>query len=198
MPASGIVGLKDLYIAEVTKDDNTGMTFSTPEKLAPALEAKLTNASDLQVIYADDAPAEVATTQGEIKVEINVSDLEPAKYARLLGKTKNADGAVGDRLDDVPPYFALMFRSKKANGAYRYMVLYKGRFTPGDEDYKTQQGKVDVQNRSVTGTFIKPVGRDEIRYMIDSDDEGVNQTVIDNWFTQVYQPNASGGGTTGS
>ncbi|MEJ9151071.1 major tail protein [Bacillus smithii] len=195
MSASGIVGLKDLYIAEVTKDDATGMTFSTPEKLAPGLEAKITNNVDSQVIYADDVPVEVATTQGEIKVEINVSDLEPAKYARLLGKTKNADGAVADKLDDVPPYFALMFRSKKANGAYRYMVLYKGRFTPGDEDYKTQQGKADVQNSSVTGTFIKPEGRDEIRYIMDSDDEDANPTVIANWFTQVYQPT---GGTTGS
>jgi phi13 family phage major tail protein len=193
MAQSGRIGLSDIYAAKVLTDDKTaGMTFETPFYVAPALEAKLTNTVDSQVVYGDDKPQEVAIAQGEMKLDFTLQDIDPALYAKLFGKTVNSDGVVMDSLSDTPPYYALMFKSKKANGEYRYVVLYKGRFTPSDEDYKTQQGKADITNGMTTATFIQPEGVDAIRAMVDSDGDTVSQTVIDGWFTHPYIPATQG------
>jgi hypothetical protein len=34
------IGLRDIHIAVLTKDDSTGVTYSTPEKLERAISAK--------------------------------------------------------------------------------------------------------------------------------------------------------------
>ena len=65
-----LVGLDNLYYAVLTKDDETGVTYDTPVKIAGAIKVKVDPKSNSATLYADNGPAETVTALGEINVEI--------------------------------------------------------------------------------------------------------------------------------
>lgn len=97
-----------------------------------------------------------------------------------------------DSEDDRPPYGALMFRSEKANGAYRYTVLYKGKFTPPETNYETKQETPTFQTPTVNGRFLRRQSDNQIGGQVDEDGEGVSAAIIDNWFKSVYEETPEG------
>lgn len=176
-----LIGLKDLYVATI---DATN-AYAAPVRLAKAIEASITPNVSTVTLYADDGAAETASSIGNIEVTLNVDDLSSDSYALIMGKTPNADGVIMEGSEDSPPYLALGFRSLKSNGAYRYVWLYKGRFQLSEEAYKTKGEEVEFQTPSVSATFVANEDG-QWRARVDSDDTGVNQTVIESWFTAVY------------
>jgi phi13 family phage major tail protein len=175
------VGLKDLHIAILGKDGS----YDTPQKFARAIDATITPNTNSTTLYADDQASEVAESMGDVEVEINVDDLSTEQYALLLGKTVNEDGVVVDKSDDVSPYLALLFRSLKSNGEYRYVVLYKGKFSIPEDSYRTKADQVEFVNQTLSAKFVsKDDG--EWRARVDSDDPTVSPQVIDEWFDYVY------------
>lgn len=185
---SGTVSLKDVHYAVLNYAQDGTVTYGTPKKFAPAIEAKVSQATDQQVQYADDAAVEISTAEGEISVDFTALDISNATLAEVLGKKIDNNGVMLSSSEDIPPYVALMFRSRKGNGKYRYVVLYKGRFASPEENYVTKQGKADTQNASISGIFVK---RDKDNYMkgrVDEDDTGYLPTTGDNWFKNVYEP----------
>ncbi|MGD6897109.1 major tail protein [Bacillus infantis] len=179
---SGVkVGLKDLHFAKMIEDGK----YEAPVKIAKALTATITPTVNSSTQYADDAASEVVDSMGDVQVELGIDDLSTEKYALLLGKTVKADGVLVDNAEDVAPYGALMFRSLKSNGQYRYVVLYKGRFSIPADSYKTKGDQVEFQEQTLSGKFV-PIENGEWRAKVDSDDSNVSQMVIDEWFDYVY------------
>jgi phi13 family phage major tail protein len=184
VPSTIQVGLKDLYYAVMTNDE----TYDAPVRIAGAIEAKITPSSNTATLYADDGPSETVTTLGEIKVELDVKDVPSVAQAALLGHKLNTDGVLLKSSDDIAPYVAVLFRSKKSNGKYRYVTLYKGKFDLPDQDYKTAEDKPAFQNPKITGTFIKR-DKDGLWQAIgDEDETGFDSTKATAWFTSVYEP----------
>jgi len=189
--ASAFVGLKDLYFAILTKDDSTGATYNTPEKLAPAVTARITPQVESVTDYADDGPTETASSLGGIEVELEVSQIPLDKQATLLGHTYQ-NGLLVRSADDVSPYVALGFRSQKADGSYLYVWLYKGKFQPVEINLQTKGESVEFQHPTIQGTFVK---RDfDDLWMISGDSSDTNFTLGSTWFNDVVEP-GSGSGT---
>lgn len=181
-----LVGLDSVFVAKITKDNQGKETYGTPERLKDAIDAKVTPSVDTQNVFADDTVAEVISVFSSVDVEFTLADLGSAKYGLLLGKQTDANGVVIDSANDDAPYFALGFRSKKSNGEYRMVWLYKGRFQAIDEAYATQNDKADFQTQAIKGTFIKrPDGKWRAR--LDTDDELVLPATVTGWFTKVYE-----------
>lgn len=178
-----LVGLKDLYAAKFNEDG----TYETPRKLAPAMSASITPNTTSATLYGDDHAVEVAEGLADVSVEIGVTELTDEDYAFLLGKEINEDGVIEDSADDVAPYVALGFRSQKSNGAYRYVWLYKGKFSLPTDSHQTKGENIEFQTPTITGKFM-PRDDGKWRARVDSDSAGVNQDVIDNWFNSVYEP----------
>jgi phi13 family phage major tail protein len=177
------VGLKDLHFALLTKDDATGVTYGEPEKIAGAINAKISPKSNTETLYADDGPAETATALGEIEVEIEVKDLPLSVQAKLFGHTLE-NGVLTKNADDTAPYVALGFRSKKSNGKYRFVWLYKGRFELPEQEYKTGEDKPSFQTPKAKATFIKREFDNAWQAIGDEDETGF--TAGATWFDQVY------------
>lgn len=80
------IGLRDIHIAILTKDDNIGETYDTPVKLERAISAKISPKSNSDNIYSDD-------TEGE---------KPKAQSAKLKGKfyPRKADGNYGFIADE--------------------------------------------------------------------------------------------------
>lgn len=179
------IGLNSLYYAVMTSDDPVaGATYLTPVNMAGGIEAKVTPKMDMATLFADDGPAEVATTLGEVEVELNIKTISLDDLATLLGHTVTG-GVLTKKSSDIPPYVAIGFKSVKSNGKYRYVWLYKGKFALNEHDFKTKGDKIDFQTSTIKGTFIR---RDaDLGWQKVADEEHPNyvSTTGTNWFTAV-------------
>ncbi|MBO0586116.1 major tail protein [Sporosarcina sp. E16_8] len=187
--AGVLIGLKDLYVAEISDLDGT---FGTPYRIAKAIEAKVAPKVSSAILYADDGAAESASAEGETEIELGIDSLSNAIYAKLLGKTIDANGAVEDSTGDIPPNVALMFRSLKTNGKYRYIVYYKGSFQAPEESYKTKGETIEYNTPTIKGVFVhsdtmlNTKGEGIKRRIVDEDDLAFKPAVATGWFTKVY------------
>lgn len=179
------VGLRDLYFALLTDDQQDGTTtYETPERIAPAITAKITPTTNSATLYADDQAIEAATALGETTIELNVSDLPSAVQAKLLGhEVKN--GVLLGNVDDVAPYVALGFRSIKSNGKFRYYWLYKGRFSLPEEEFKTKEDTPEFQTPTISATFLPRLSDGRWKAMGDEDE--TEFTAGATWFDAVYE-----------
>lgn len=177
------IGLKDLHYALLTKDDSTLFTYSVPAKIAGAINAKISPAVNTATLYADDGPDEVAEALGEIALELRVKDLPLATQAVLLGHTIDKNKVVIKKASDVPPYLAIGFKSLKSNGKFRYAWLYKGKFRPPDQEYKTKEDTPAFQTATILGTFVKRVKDNKWQSIGDEDAAGFVQGAT--WFNAV-------------
>lgn len=183
--AGTIIGLKDLHYALLTKDDETGVTYETPVKIAPAIEATINPNATFVTLFADDGPADAAVDIGDIDVTLNVQDLSLETQAVLLGHTMvEGSGELVRKTSDVPPYVAIGFKSQKSNGSYRYCWLLKGRFGQPTIDRRTKEGTINFQTATITGKFLRR-DYDEAWIREADEDEGFELGTGKSWFDDV-------------
>ncbi|WP_432408639.1 major tail protein [Wukongibacter sp. M2B1] len=184
------IGLKDIYIAKLTKDDATDFTYDTPVKLERGITAKISPKISSEKLYSDDNLEEIVQIFDSIDVEIELNQLSLESRALLQG-AKIVKGALLETRDDITPVLAMGFRSKKSNGKYRYVWLYKGRFEMTSDEYETEADKVKAQSASLKGTFYARDNDGAYRLIMDEDATDADATTIANWFTAVQeQPEA--------
>lgn len=180
------IGLKDVYFAKITKDDETGVTYGTPSKIAKAINAKITPKNTSEKLYSDDTIEEIISKYDSTDVEIEVSDLSLESRALLQG-ISTANGELLESDSDSAPEGALMFRSKKTNGKYRYVVLYKGKFELVEDEYATQTDKIETKTPKIKGSFYARAKDGAWRFTLDEDETGASTSKISNWFKTVQE-----------
>jgi len=178
------IGLKDIYIAVLTKDDSTGATYETPEKLERSIMAKLAPKSSAEKLYSDDNVEEVLNSFDAIDVETELNQLSLKSRAKIQG-AKVVKGVLVENKNDIPPTIALGFKSKKTNGKYRYIWLLKGSFELTEDEYETASDKPKPQTSKLKATFYARDFDGNYRFIADEDETGVDKTIIDDWFTKV-------------
>lgn len=190
-----VIGLDSLYIAEVTQDTAAGYTAGTPEFLAPAANAVHEPSVTTLVQWMDDQPYDVMSAQGETKITLTISGLPAEMLAWITGATFDASsGRVFDNANPaLAPYFALLFRSQKSNGSYRYYCYLKGKFSPPKEESATKTDKPDPKSAQVEFLAIKTIYEFNLGTLTDSvkrvwGDEDTDSFVATGWFSQVQTP----------
>lgn len=178
------IGLKDIHIALLTKDDGTGVTYATPSKLERAISAKLTPKVSSENIYSDDTVEDVITAFEGVDVEIEINQLSLESRAKLQG-AKVVKGVLIESKDDISPTLALGFKSKKNNGKYRFVWLLKGKFELTSDEYDTEGEKPQPKTAKLKGTFFARDNDGNFRFIADEDASGVDETIITTWFTTV-------------
>jgi phi13 family phage major tail protein len=187
------VGLKDLYIAEVTEDSLDAYTADTPDYFAPAVTATQEASVNSKTQYADDQPFDAMSAEGETKVTLEVTNIPLETLAKINGRVFDAPSGTLYDNGGTPPYFALSFRSLKSNGSYRYYQYLKGRFQMPSEDKASQTDSPDPKTIKITFTAIKTVHQfdlgdinDGVKRMIgDEDATGFSAST---WFDNVQTP----------
>lgn len=180
------IGLKDIHIAILTKDDSIAATYDTPIKLERAISAKLSPKSNSDNIYSDDAVEDIITAFEGIDVEIEVNQLSLTSRAKLQG-AKVVKGVLIENKDDIPPTLALGFKSKKNNGKYRFVWLLKGKFELATDEYDTEAEKPKAQSAKLKGKFFSRDFDGNYRFICDDDVQGIDATIISGWFTSVTE-----------
>lgn len=181
------VGLKDIYYAILKTDSREETEYEKPKRMGKAMTAEIQPQFNSAELRADDGVAETADARGVTTVAVQTDDLEKQVQADILGKEINDEGVLIDSDDDKSPYVALMFRSEKANGAYRYTVLYKGKFTLPETNYETKQETPAFQTPTINGRFLRRNSDRRHGAEVDEDDKDIDEDVIDNWFEAPYE-----------
>jgi phi13 family phage major tail protein len=178
------IGLKDVHYAVLTDDDpDLGVaTYDSPESIIGAITANINPNPSMETLFADDGPSEVATTIGQIELELSATGLNMAVQAVLLGHTISG-GIMERNSEDVPPWVAVGFRSLKSTGGYRYIWLLKGKFSVPEQSIETKGDSINFQPLTIRGNFVKRDCDDLWMREADSDDENAPEGVAAGWFT---------------
>jgi phi13 family phage major tail protein len=181
-----VVGLRDIYFAKQLTDTDAGATYSAPVEIARAINAKISPKTSSEKWYSNDSVEEVIEGFDSIDVEVEVNDLTLASRALLQGLT-TSNGELVETNNDIAPVGALLFRSKTSTGKYRYVVLYKGKFSLTEDEYASQADKVESKTPKLKGTFYaREDGK--WRFILDENETGASTTKIGAWFTAVQEP----------
>lgn len=178
------IGLRDIHIALLTKDDNTAATYGTPSKLERAVAAKVTPKVNSENIYSDDTVEDVIASFDSIDVEIELNQLTLESRATLQG-AKVVKGVLIESKEDIAPTLAMGFKSKKHNGKYRFVWLLKGKFELATDEFDTEAEKPQPKSAKLKGTFYSRDFDGNFRFIADEDAVGVDPTIISAWFTAV-------------
>ena len=143
----------------------------------------------LETLFGDDGPMETASTLGKIEVEIQKNALTSTNKADFLGHSIDANGGVIYGDSDVSPWVAIGFRTIKSNGKYRYVWLYKGRFTEPEDSNETKGDSINFQTDTISGQFVKlvkayTIGGKQIRPEHDT----ANDVSMAKWFEAPLFP----------
>jgi phi13 family phage major tail protein len=178
-----VVGLEKLYVAKILSDGET-TTYDTPKYLAGIKEIGVKPKVNSDEFYAENQLWLSETTLANIDVEVDITDLTNEDEAMLLGHKIATEGGIIKSADDVAPEVALLFKANKGNGKARYVVLYKGKFSIGDEDYKGKEGKANFQAKKLKATFAPLHSNSMWSYKID-EEQGMTDT---KFFEKVIIP----------
>lgn len=188
-----VVGVDQLYIAEVTQDDASGYAAATPEWLAPAAELRQEPATNTETQYADNQAYDTMSAVGETPITMVVTNLPAEMYAKITGQVFDATTGRVYEKEGTPKYFALGFRSMKSNGKYRYYWFQKVKFSVPTEEAATKTDTPEFKTRELVATALKTVYKFNLGTETDSvkrvwGDEDTTNFSATGWFTQVQVP----------
>lgn len=195
---SRLCGLKDIYVAEVTKNDGETYTTGTPVKLARALSAKVTDKFTQEKVYSDDSIEEIVEQYEGTEIDFSINTLAPQDYA-LIYENLYKNGFLLKASADGAKEIAIGWRAKKRNGKYEFTWYYCGKLERPDMNYETQEDKVKTQTAGLKGTFYARSKEDVIDgdkknlYAIQVDESNLisedttAKEAIENWFKSVQE-----------
>lgn len=193
------IGCDNLVYAIMTTEDtpDAAPVYSEVKAAPGVISININPNASVSTLFADDGPMDTATTLGNIDVAINKAELTAENKADLLGHEIDANGGVAYADSDVPPWVAIGFRTLKSNGKYRYVWLYKGKFTDPEDNNETKADSINFQTDTINGQFVKlnysvtvnSKSKRLWKYDLDADSATTTgETVISTWFDTVAMP----------
>ena len=191
---SRIVGVRDLYVAKLKTDNSEGATWDTPIRVPSLVSLSISDTVEQSKFYSDDTVEQSFSKTSSKEVTIELGYLTTDLESIITGK-EYEEGILLQGGDDAPPEIAIMFRSPKSKGGFRYSCLYKGSLARTESEYATQEDTIESSTVTLTGTFISLAFNNKMGATADTDTvftDDANGTKaqalkakIDNWFTAV-------------
>lgn len=187
---SSTIGLKNMVLAPLTSDTETACTYGDLQLVAGAIEATITpESNDPDVQYADDIEFAVLYPDPELTFTTRMADIPLSIQEMIFGNKLDDNGVLIRTAGDTPGYFAVGFKSEKANGKFRYVWLYKVRAKPLTETYQTKEGTtITRQNGEVEWTAIKRTKDGLYQAIADEDEGGFTAEKGTTFLQSVYEP----------
>lgn len=187
------IGLDKLFYAPIVPGDGeTPAHFDTPVPLAGAISADISiETHDVQQ-FADDGVFYEDRSFKSGTISLNVADIGLEAAQALVGAAKDSKNVLVYSDDTSGPEVAVGFRSRRADGTYRFIWLYSVVFgVPGD-DHETKGETITYKTPTIEGTIgFKSFGVEGVDPEWKADHVGTGasgDTVGASWFDEVYEP----------
>jgi len=183
--ANSRIGAEQLTLAKLLTDPAGGTTtYDTPFALTKKLmKIGVKNKTSQDPQYADDQTVDVYTEDGDVTLDIDITDLTVDEMALIMGQTMAAGVRTPNPATDVRPYFAVSWKSKKRNGNYKYYKVLKVIFSEPDEDFETKKEKSTPQTDKITGMGIQRISDGLRKRIADADSATYVAGTGSAWFT---------------
>ncbi|OTZ66709.1 major tail protein, partial [Bacillus thuringiensis] len=165
---SSTVGVDSLVYAKLLKDDASGVSYADVKKLEGAVKVKTSKKVASEIMWSDNKKSEIAESDGEVEVEIEVRGLSLSAKADIEGYPEVTDGVLDEKREGEKPYLAIGWRFLKANGKYRYVWLLKGKLSQEEEEAETKKDKPNFQTTKLKGSFIERDFDDRPKFTADA------------------------------
>ena len=185
------IGLDKLYYAPITLDNDGKETYGTPVQLAKAISAELSVEINDATLFGDDGLAESVKEFKNGTLSLNTVDLPASVVAALLGAEVDENGVLISRGEDVSNYVAIGFRARKSSGKYHYFWLYRVQFAIPGTSLATKGDSITFSTPTIEGTIfqrVKPDGKGKHPWRAEIEEDGTNASIINAWYTSVYEP----------
>ncbi len=135
------------------QDDINGMKFDTPRYLPGVKELGLKPKINVDDFYAENKLWLSDSTLANVDTELDITDLDKENENYCMGHKLAEEGGVMYHDDDKAPSLAILGKAIKGNRKARYIVIYNGTFSIGDESYKGKEGKSNFQTKKMKGSI---------------------------------------------
>ena len=164
-------GLKNIYYAKLTKDDDTGVTYDTPKKIGHARKATITKETETVTIYGDNIAVATKTRLKSVSLSIETTNIPLEDQAFLLGHGYDSvTGMMTAKGDDSAPYVAVFFEATKLTGGSAFYKLAKGKFAETNEEFSTQEESMNPTAPSLS----------------------ISETITNDWYTATGGEKSNG------
>ena len=183
--ANSRIGAQNLTLAKILTDPAGGTTtYETPFAISKKLiNIGVKNSSSADPQYADDTTVDIYAEDGDIALDINITDLTEDERALVFGQTMVAGVRTPNPATDVRPYFCVMWKSKKRNLKYKYYKVLKVMFQELDEEFATKEEKAAPQTDKISGLGIQRLSDGLRKRIADADSTTWLTATGTNWFT---------------
>lgn len=186
----GTIGMKHVVLAELIKDDETGVEYGEVEQMLGAIDATVTpQNTEAEVQNADDGEYDAVYPAPWSEFRMQMVDIPLHWRAKLFGHKIDKNGVMRENAKDKQKYFAVGFMSEKADHTMRYMWFYKVRAAPLTENYATKEGEtITRQTGEVVFSAVTRNYDGEFRDMADEGENGFTAEMGKTYLATVYQP----------
>ena len=187
------IGLDKLYYAKITEDEIGNETYETPKTLAKAVSAELSVELAEATLYADDSAAEIVKEFKSGTLTLGVDDIGIEIASDLTGAQIDRNNVLISAGQDAGSPVAIGFRAKKSNGKYKYYWLYRVKFGIPAASLATKGDSISFSTPSIEGTVlcrnkVDASGKHPWKAEVTEGETGVTESVINDWYKNVYEP----------
>ena len=178
------IGAERLSIAKILSDVPGGATtYDTPYEFTKRLmKAGAKHSSSMDPLHADDQTVDLYAEDGDITVELELTNLTESEKALIGGQTMVA-GVRSPGPNDVKPYFCVMWKSKKRDGTYKFYKILKVMLKESDETSETKKEKATPQTDTLSGMGIQRLSDGLRKRVADESDTTWVSGTGSGWFT---------------
>lgn len=180
---SRIIGVRDLHIAKITKDDLSGTTYESPVAVPSLISIEIADNTENVTFYSDDVVEQVIPAFSGKEVTIELGYLSHEIESKISGNTYE-NGVFIQSSDAVASEYAIMFRAPLSKGGFQYVTLYKGVLSRNEATYQGKEESIESSNVTLTGVFMPLLSNGKVSARANSTDEGAEE-FTSKWFEAV-------------
>lgn len=183
-----LFGIEKCYVAKITVGENGAITYGTPFAVPGAVGLNFDPEGEETPFYADNIKYYIASSNQGYTGDLEIAMTPQEFLTQILGRTVDTNGAVFENSDDTQARFALMFQGQGDQTARRW-VFFDCTATRPSRENNTKEESVEVGTETMSITMNpRPTDKAVMAYIEPNES---NQAVYDNFFTKVYEKDAT-------
>ena len=180
---SRIIGCQQLHIAELTKDDNSGVQYGSVTPVPSLISIEITDNTENVTFYSDDQIEQVIPAYSGKEVTIELGYLSNELEAKISGNAYE-HGVFKQSKDAVAKEVAILFRAPLSKGGFQYVCLYKGVLSRENSNYKGKEESIESSNVVLNGIFMPLIHNGMVSAKANDSDDGADE-FTKKWFQSV-------------
>lgn len=177
-------GLSNVHIAKMNIGEDGAITYGTPFKVPGAVNLSLDAEGESEPFYADNMKFWESFANNGYSGELEIAKLPEEFETKILGQTKDSNGAIIENINDTISPFAFMYQIEGDQTGTRFCYYNTTVSRPSTEAATTEDTKTpNTDTLSITTSARTDTG--DVRSKLPYSEE--NKEIYNKFFDKVYE-----------